>query len=338
MRFVLPLGTMGTSTAEFDAVDTVLNRVLDEVHILVMRDAELVESSAWFRGLRTHRQEFVRSIVRASAFTPRAAAGPHRIEIVIGKDMAAREAARISMHPLLILVENDLTDGLLVRASIAVYAKAEVRKLFSLSCVPEAVRLESRGGQGELLKLVEHTCKAAADSGVPARVIVLTDSDARFPGEISTKAQEITSACDSLNVPVVVLSCRSIENYIPDAGFQLWSNPKERTSARNAVEALCRLPASARDHYPIKGKKGSASPAPNRGLAAIDRGPNTPAEQRRLFDDVSPADRRDLDDGFPDTVISILDELLPELTAADFDARDTRGDLRRLVNLITESL
>lgn len=88
----------------------------------------------------------------------------------------------------------------------------------------------------------------------------------------------------------------------------------------------------------MKGKDGARARQPNRGMAAIDHNPHTPMQQKALFSAVPPADRAALSDGFSDDIIHLLEAHLPQLSAADFDARDQRGDLRHLATMIADLL
>jgi hypothetical protein len=126
-------------------------------------------------------------------------------------------------------------------------------------------------------------------------------------------------------VPVVVLSCRNAESYIPDAVLLRWAEEPSRAGAQKQVEALNRLTVEQRDHYRMKG---------GHGIREADRA-DAPAKQRALYASVPAADRAVLT-GFHDKIISVFKA--PQLTASELDARDSRGDLRKLVSIIEEAL
>ena len=339
MRFVLPASAIDDSTVTIDAIDRLFDRVMDEVHVLILPDADLLEQSAWLLGLRPHRKEFLRQTVLASAFRPVPMSGPHRITQTIGTDLDAVQAAALSRTPLIILVENERTDGLLVNAAMQIYSTPEARRLWLTAFLTGPSReIRSRGGQGELGHLLAEICDQAAAARLPVRLLALTESDGKFPGDESARAGSLRTDCANRGIPIKILSCKTIENYIPDLALDLWSSVPDRSTLRPAVAAVKRLPPDGRDHFPMKGKKGSRATRPTRGMAAIDRNPDTPAQQKDLFLSVAPTDRAALDDGFSDDIIDVIGAYLPQLSAADFDARDRRGDLRDLVTMITDLL
>jgi hypothetical protein len=66
----------------------------------------------------------------------------------------------------------------------------------------------------------------------------------------------------------------------------------------------------------------------------VDRA-DAPEPLRALYASVPAADRAALT-GFHDHVIELFND--PRLTASELDARDSRGDLRKLVSIIEEAL
>lgn len=334
MRFVLPASVVDDE-ATWDDIERLRLRVVEEVHILDIRDADRLESAAWFQGLRPSHREHLRQLVHASAYRARPGPGEvHSKSIVIGTDLDVRRAVRLAHETLLVLVENVNTDGILVNAAVAAHGSPELKRLWLLEAqTGRPVRLHSRGGTGELLKEVQSVCAAAGNAGLPARLVVVTDSDRRWATDVSPKATEIEEACAQLRVSCLVLACKAIENYIPDAVFEAWASRPEQKNARPAVEALRRLSAHVeqRDHFPMKGKK-----AGSKGFAAIDK-PDAPIEQKNLFAAVPATDRAALQAGFSADIIGLL-TTQPAPTAAELDSRDTRGELRRLVAMIAEAL
>jgi hypothetical protein len=328
MRFALPPEVFADDAAGLDALDRLLDRVSDEVHHLIVLDPDHLEQTAWFHGLRPHRKELVRSVVRAVAFMT-----PGR-RLVVGQNLPLPAAARLAYKALLVLVEGEESDGLLVEVAIDTYGHAQTKRLWKhRPATGAAVTVLHGGGTGSLQTKLERIVREAEAEALPARLIVMTDSDARWPGEISTKASSIEQLCTSHAVPFVVLSCRNAESYIPDAVLLRWSKDPGRVAAQNHVDALTKLTVEQRDHYRMKG--GSTKPGQERhGLREVDR-PDAPEEQRALYASLSAADRAVLT-GFHDKIISVLKD--PQLTASELDARDSRGDLRTLVSIIEEAL
>jgi len=338
VRFILPSTAIDGDVATTSHVDGLLRRVVDEVHILILPDGSDLEKTAFFRECRPHIKELLRRAVQATAFQPAPASGPHSRSFVIGEDVTVSQAERLAYTPLIVLVENRETDGILVEAAIELLATREVVSLWSTNfSTGKAAKPDSGGGTGELQKAIDTICGEAKSFGVPPRLVVMTDSDARWPGSVSAKAVSIEDACQARDVAAVVLSCKAIENYIPDIVLRHWASHPGRVRARPAVDALSRLSPEGRDHFPMKGRKGKNSPTPNRGFAAIDH-PSAPPEQISLYAAVVPEDRTALLDGFPDDIIWALKTHIGELSAAHLESRDSRGDLRRLVELISNAL
>lgn len=328
MRFALPPEVFAEDAAGLDALDSLLHRVIDEVHHLIVLDAEHVEQTAWFQGLRPHRKELVRSVVYAVAFMT-----PGR-RLIVGNELSLPAAAKLAYKALLVLVEGEESDGLLLEVAIDTYGHAETKRLWKhRPTTGDAVTILHGGGSGGLQKKLERIMREADEEALPARLVVMTDSDARWPGDLSPKASSIEQLCTSHAVPFVVLSCRNAESYIPDAVLLRWSDEPSRAAAKKQVEALTRLTGEQRDHYRMKG--GSTKPGHERhGLWEVDR-TDAPEEQRTLYATVSAADRAALT-GFHDKIISVFKD--PQLTASELDARDQRRDLRKLVAIIEEAL
>lgn len=323
MRFALPPEVFADDAAGLDALDSLLNRVIDEVHHLIVLDPEHLEQTAWFQGLRPHRKELLRSVVYAVAFM-----SPGR-RLVVGQDVPLTAAAKLAYKALLVLVEDEQSDGLLVEVAVHTYGHAETKRLWKHKpTTGEAVTILHGGGAGGVQKKLERIVHEAREEALPPRLVVMTDSDTRWPGDIrgSEKARSIEEICTGHAVPVVVLSCRNAESYLPDAVLLRWAEEPSRTGARKQVEALTRLTVEQRDHYRMKG---------GHDIREVDR-PDAPEEQRALYASVPAADRAVLR-GFHDKIISILKDD-PQLTASELDARDLRGDLRTLVTIIEEAL
>lgn len=323
MQFALPREVYGDAAATLDHLDRLLLRVIDEVHSLTIDDADALEASGWFAEQRPHRREFLRQIVTASAFTPA------RNVVKIGADLPLGAAVRLAYQPLSIGVEDETFDWILVEAAVRAYGDPETLRLWG--CNPPAgpaVRPAHGGGTGNLMKKIERAIEEAREMGIPVRMVVVTDSDRQHPDDRSAKADAIEQLCASHGIPSVVLGCRSAENYIPNEALQRWSSGVDRVAARPQVAALLRLSVAQRDHFPMKAKKHAARKA----LAA-----DAPAEVAALFANVTVEDRAVLV-GFQDDIIRLLSDHLPAPATAEFDRRDHRGDLRKLVAYIAEAL
>jgi hypothetical protein len=325
-----------------DDLDRLLLRVTEEVHWLSFTRLDILENTPWFMGLRAHRKEALRAMALAGATSA------PRLRVAVGQEITLEMAVRLAYRPLAVLVEDETSDGLLVETAVAAYGGEETRRLWNHTpSTAVVVHLDHGGGSGGLEKKLQKHIDEAKNDELPARltrVVVLTDSDAKWLGDLSDKARSIQQLCEDHHIRCVVLSCRAIENYIPDDAFRQWANQPNQVNVRPVVEALLRLTDVQRDHFPMKGKKPET-----KGFPSIDR-PDAPVQQKDLFREVPKADRLLLK-GFGDDVIQRLRDL-PSPTAEDgepsialrrqlaaaLDGRDRRGDLRRLVTLIEEAL
>jgi hypothetical protein len=166
-------------------------------------------------------------------------------------------AAKLAYKALLVLVEDKESDGLLVKVAVTAHGHAETKRLWEHKpTTGVAVDIVHGGGTGGLQKELERLVREAREEALPARLVVMTDSDARWPGDLSAKARSIEQRCTSKGVSLVVLSCRNAESYIPDAVLLRWAAEPSRAAAQRQVEALTRLTAEQRDHYRMKGGHG----------------------------------------------------------------------------------
>jgi len=325
VRFELTVSVFADDAAMIDHLDRLLARVIDEVHHLIVRDAEALENTSWFQGLRPYHKEAVRSIVRAAGFIT------HGRHVEVGGAFSLPAAVRLAYRSLEVLVEDSGSDGLLVEVAVETYGNSETKRLWKHRPTTGAAVTLVHGGGSSLKKQLERIVAEARDDEVPARVVVMTDSDKKWSGDTNSNknATSIEQLCIENNIPCVVLKCRTAENYIPDAVFQRWSAQPSQTSTRNQVEALSRLTVEQRDHYRMKGGGRDRN-----GIREAEHA-DAPEPQRMLYANVPPADRAVLT-GFDDKLISILKD--PQLTASELDARDRHGDLRTLVSRIEEAL
>lgn len=153
--------------------------------------------------------------------------------------------------PVVLIVENAQTDGAWFEL---VADKLRPRLARRMKGEHPSLTVSNAGGIGEIpkhLRRVSSTYqRARPDKGLPLRVVVMADSDARLPGQESDQARIVRHAAASEGADVHILRKRTIENYVPDQG--LWDYAARRADARAAVRHITRLVGPARDHYPIK--------------------------------------------------------------------------------------
>lgn len=314
-------------------LDQIIYEVARGVHDWHVDDPERIERSAWLRGARGT----IRTLLERAALSTRYRAPDqlHRLLLLVGTDappqsLSPEKAVQFLRTPLKVLMENRLTDGVLLDAVFAVLASEEVRRLKEEA---KAIAYDSPGGNGELKKLVRDLQVAAQRVGMPLRVVVFTDSDGRRAGEVSSKAQEIERECKKWGIPCVVLQKRSIENYVPDEAISEWRDEPAQTNSRPRIEALLRLTGEQRDHFPMKhGLKWTPE-----DIELYRAGVRQPP--------LSPEDARLLERGF-ERFIHILFTTdangnrrpRASLTAEALRRRDDRGDLDKIMNHILELL
>jgi hypothetical protein len=161
--------------------------------------------------------------------------------------LALGPASIVLTAPLPVLVENEITDGGFLLRLLAVVDEPLVSR-FTEPRPP--LRFEHAGGKAEACKLVAHRAHQATHAGVPLRLLVLADSDSRWPGHSDHDTHTLTNACEAAGAMLHVLQKRSIENYLSDRVLRDYAAACPDVVA--SVEFLTSLPPVARDHYPIK--------------------------------------------------------------------------------------
>ena len=308
-------------------LDEILGSVEDGWHVWEIDNPDVIESSRWFEGARQHIHTLFEKATMATHY-PRQGLIHSRLWVVCLRNLEKGslfpdQAAIFFRRPLSVHVENMFTDGTFVKAVLETLAPPKL-KTFLEQCKGEPLKFVHGGGNGELKKIVEAHIAEASESGVPLRMIVITDSDARFPGDISTKANEIAELCRQESIDFVVLKKRAIENYIPDEVLLGWVDEPQNKIAKPRIEALCQLTADQRNHLQLK-----------------DRFPkefNT-EEERTLFEKIEPSSVTLLQErGLGKKAVELLNTHRSYATPEAFRSRDGNNELDRLVEMIAQSL
>jgi hypothetical protein len=145
---------------------------------------------------------------------------------------------------------------------------------------------------------------------------------------VKDHAIRIRRKCDDLNVPCPPLNKRTAENYIPDEYWRRLGEGLNGTSIRPVMDALLSLSPEQRDHI----RMGSGS-----------KWDTSKPEVGKLFADVPEPVQSELARGRfktnGDTMhIKLLAEGAHTFSSDDLHARDSAGDLARLVQCIEEEL
>ena len=223
--------------------------------------------------------------------------------------------------------------GVLVKFALMVFATSATWDLcYGAGEVrtPPAFRIESAGGHGELKKLLAARVKEAVDRGFEPRVIVMTDSDGEWVGDVKQHAKRIRDQCAVDGVPCPPINKRTAENYIPDAIWNAWSADQPQTKIRPTIEALLRLSYQQRDHVRFETSNTAPWNSSESNVAA-------------LFAGVSAADESlpqmaSLKGAASSALAFALQKRLPTLGRAELQARDRDGDLEALARSIEDGL
>jgi hypothetical protein len=333
MRFAIRYSAMNASEPVLNKLDELLSRVEDEIHELEITDADLLEGSAWYLSCRPIRRAMLEKTAQTTLYRTPRTSGPHMRRVEVADQPTADSAQALAYTPLHLIVENFSSDGALIRFALDLFATPEVRELCLGSGArrtPPAFRIESPGGHGEMPKLLNKRIDEAAVRGIRPRVLVVTDSDGEWVGDVKPHAQELRNKCAAAGVPCPPLNKRTAENYIPDNVWRAWAAEPQHAKTKTAIEALLRLSAVQRDHVNI-------------GPGNTDPWDSSKPQACALFTGVSLADRALLKSatlkGRRSTAISyILDNYRFASNRADLLTRDNHGDLETVAQHIKDEL
>lgn len=329
---ILPTAMDGAETV-LNMLDALVERAACDVHEIEIRQADDMESSRWYASSRSDRRKLLKEIARTSHYRAPRTQGPHLRRIEVSDEATAAQARNSAYAPLLVLAENDGSDRALVEAALRLFAVPKVLELCfgaPSRLEPPAFEIESRGGHGELKKLINTRRAEAAARGREARLVVVTDSDGEWPGEVKDHAKTIRSLCAEHAIPCPPLNKRTVENYIPDDVWRAWVADPNRTNARPAVDVLLRLSPEQRDHVHLAATNTDPWDTKNLKAAAV-------------FQSVSTVDyellkQADLKGKKTAMTILALNTHRAALSSTDFKVRDHQGDLLSLVRHIENEL
>jgi hypothetical protein len=333
MLFAVRLDAMNGSETVLNLLDALIARIEDDIHELEIADADLLETSGWYKSCRPDRRNMLEKSAKASLHRAPRTRGPHLRRIEVQDENTAKSARSIANTPLQVLVENFESDGALVKFALKTFAtKAAWELCFGAGaqCTPPALRIESPGGHGELPKLLNARLKEAADRGIEPRVVVIVDCDGEWVGDVKAYAKRIRDECAAVAVPCPPLNKRSAENYITDAVWRAWAAEPSHTNSRPAVDALLRLSYYQRDH--VKIGPGNSDPWDLSNPKAVSLFANVSAQDWDLLKVASLKGRDSR------AIASILETHKSILTRAEFLARDNQGDLEAVVRSIEDGL
>ena len=299
-------------------LDRILHKIEDGWHVWDTArepDPEAIVATIWARdpGRQGRR---VRDMLIASIKREAWASGLHerRVRVTVDPDgpreLKPEDAGRLAEEPLVILVENRISDGAFVKRVVI-----EMDKPLDKYCKKrgEPVRFDSVGGKGQMEEEVE---RRTQDRPYRPRLVVIVDSDRKGPAdEVSSDARALYRKCADLGVPCWVLAKREAENYLPGILLAEWRDAGEDRARR--VGAWCTLNDDQKNFFDMKN-----------GLST------TPSEiEEALFDDLSLDDRVALAHGFGQNVYRCWNVWDLPSPRHELQARG-QGDLERGLALI----
>ena len=234
-------------------LDRILYKVQDGWHVWdITRDSdpEAFRTTTWISA-RGQQGEWVSDMLVASIKRGAWSLAPHerRVRVTMHTsttdDLKPEDATRLAEEPLMVLVENRLSDGAFVER-VAKELDNGLRKLWDKPGDP--VRFDSVGGMGQMLDEVDRRSRKAR---FRPRLVVVVDSGRKSPGSQACQtARALCRKCQELELSCWVLAKRESENYLP----RILLCEKENAGAdhRLLVEAWDRLNEDQKDFFDMK--------------------------------------------------------------------------------------
>jgi hypothetical protein len=327
LRFALAAEVLDADEPSLALLDRLVDRIATEIHDLELREAHLLQESAWYRGARATRQKLV---LAALATPPTKESTGKRLEITDHEALAVAE--RLAYSALHVLVEDRESDGELLETLVEELGDPDFRAKWkrASTVTPPGVEIENAGGGGQIPDRVTRHCEDALAAGRPLRLFVIRDRDARWPDDTRNERDLATlrKICENCGAYLHVLRKRSAENYIPDAVFAACRELPQNERKRPIFEAFLRRSRIQRDYFPVKS-----------GL--------TPSELKDgmvhgLYDESERADLELLCNRLfpkrPRPLKLLRKEQRPAFTADGLRERDGDGELDELVDALSREL
>lgn len=231
-------------------LDRLIARADEAAHEVVLRDADLLDESEWFRDARTKMRDRLlelRELARASAWTTTSARSASWPVTTLAE---AERALRMANSPVKVLVENRLRDGALLEVAVRLLAGETLRLLWIKPPAPVAIDVLHAGGSGDMPRFIEREAAQARQADLPLRLIVIADSDRNGPHQPPSKqATRIEQIAFQQGARPFILTKREGENYIPDDHWraELQRNPHNPNWTQTMTDILA-MSADDRDY------------------------------------------------------------------------------------------
>ena len=240
------------------SLDQIVYHFITGRHLWDINDSEEIEKSDWIqediqgrsgkRNLETLQKYYTDSIYPRESRE----SNLHTITLIItqqvsgesNKTLRPDDAISYLNKPAYVAVENQSSDGAFLDAMIHAFGRTEL----SDAQTEGWWQYHQMGGFGEIEKQVEYL-RTLTMVG-PLRVFVLTDSDCRYPGEVTPTIKKVKEYCDKVgDVPYAILRKRKIENYLPISALFRKHVPKK---LKNIYQAFLSLTPEQQAHYEMK--------------------------------------------------------------------------------------
>ncbi len=277
-----------------------------------------IQTTTWIRD-RGPQGDWVSQMLIESIKRDAWTSAPHgrrvRVKTCPGAEdeLTPEDATRLAEEPLVILVENRISDGAFVKRAVVELDKS-LHRLWRRPGEP--VRFDSLGGTGQMPEEIERRTQRQQ---YRPRLVVVIDSDRKGPNDTdSAKAAELRHKCEELNVSCWVLAKREAENYLP----RILLSQRQDVGADHAqlVQAWDRLNDAQKNFIDMKDGLPEA-------LSAIEH---------ELFDGLSSTDREILSKGFGQDVYKCW--TLWQGQAKNELLDRGQGDLERGIELIRKEV
>ena len=199
-------------------LDRILYKIQDGWHvwnITPQSDPDALKDTLWIRG-RGSQGAWVCDMLVAAVKRGAWSLAPHgrRVRIatspISADELEPEDATRLVEEPLIIFVENRVSDGAFVER-VAKELDTGLRRLWERPGNP--IRLDSVGGAGQMLAEVE---RRAQGKSIRPRLVAIIDSDRTSPTAAeSITARRLHRKCETLNLSCWVLAKRESDNYLP---------------------------------------------------------------------------------------------------------------------------
>lgn len=258
MRFVLYEGALNSEDSHLRLLDRIVDRIADEIHILDVIDADVLQESRWYTSARQTHQKLLMSAVASPVRETNSPRQLHTRTVHIGAAEDIARAEKLAHTPLTVLVENGESDGALLDIFVEKCAEEGFRSLWlnAMASTPRPVVVESAGGVGEFCGRISKLATDASREKRELRLIAVCDSDARWPGDSTNTSrrdvERVGECCKQHGITHIVLKKRSAENYIPDDVVRAYQANPKIINDRDRFGFFLSLTALQRDHFPVK--------------------------------------------------------------------------------------